>query len=87
MLLKMKDIIEKADTNKTVVWFYSAVCVGNAIYLQTLSYAAFWMFSREGENRRLFKNGVPSIFSADCHTEPLLASFLEMEPVEMQGQI
>ena len=51
MILKMKNIIEKANANKTAICFYSAVCVGNAIRFAGLGYAAFFVFSSKGENR------------------------------------
>ncbi len=52
MLLMVKDIIKKENTNKTAICFYSAVRVGMLYDLQALSYAAFWVFSKEGENKR-----------------------------------
>ncbi len=51
MILKMKNIIEKANANKTAICFYSAACVGNAIRFASLSYAAFFVSSSKGENR------------------------------------
>ena len=51
MILKMKNIIEKANANKTAICFYPAVCVGNAIRFAGLGYAAFFVFSSKGENR------------------------------------
>ncbi len=51
MILKMKNIIEKANANKTAICFYPAVCVGNAIRFASSGYAAFFVFSSKGENR------------------------------------
>ena len=51
MILKMKNIIEKANANKTAICFYSAVCVGNAIRFASSGYAAFSVFSSKGGNR------------------------------------